>query len=147
MTCLNITRSRAENWHENLDPESWAWISIGEPDIPESIISNRILDALPNLKLSFWDIVEPLKSILPEEPPFLPPSEKDAARIVDFLVKNRGKNFLINCQAGKSRSGAICAFLEKHMSYEWLEEGKTRTFKRVGPNKLLVRMMEDYYYV
>jgi predicted protein tyrosine phosphatase len=142
--CQNITRFRAENWHENLDPETWAWISIGEPELVESFINNRILDALPNLKLSFWDTVETVYDILGA--PYHPPSEKDAARIVDFLVKNRGKNFLINCAAGISRSGAICAFLEKVFSYEWEKEGKTRTYKKHGPNKLLVRMMKDYYY-
>lgn len=141
--CLNISRESARSFLFNDFGKDCAWISIGEPETPESEIVNNVLDSLPRLKISFWDCAEVVEV---EGDLYLPPSEKDAAQIVNFVLQNRGKNFLINCAAGKSRSGAVCAFLEKHLGYEWLEEGKTRTFKKVGPNKLLLKMMEDYYY-
>lgn len=137
-TCQNITRYRAEQWHESLSPEDWAWISIGEPGIPDSEINNRILDNLSNLKLSFWDIIEVTYNIIGDDP-YFPPSKSDAARIVDFLVKNRGKNFIINCKAGISRSAAICKFLEECFGYEWVS-GK----EKARPNVLLHKLMVDY---
>lgn len=141
-TCQNINRYRAEMWHEqSLSPESWAWISIGEPEIPDSVINNRILDKLPNLKISFWDTTKIVHDVLGDT--YFPPSEKDAAKIVDFLVKSRGKNFIINCKAGISRSGAICKFLEETLGYEWIS-GKDRA----RPNSLLVKLLKqefDYF--
>lgn len=137
-TCQNINRYRAEKWHENLSPESWAWISIGEPEIPDSVISNRILDKLPNLKINFWDTTEIVHDIFGDA--YFPPSEKDAAKIVDFLVKNRGKNFLINCRKGISRSGAICKFLEETLDYEWIS-GK----ENARPNSLLVKLLKQEF--
>ena len=138
MTCQNITRHRAENWHENVDPENFAWISIGEPDIPDSIINNRILDKLPHLKLSFWDCTEEIVDIMGDT--YLPPNQQDAAKILDFLVKNRGKNFIVNCKAGKSRSGAICKFLEECLDYEWIN-GKDRA----RPNVLLYKLLKQEF--
>lgn len=134
-TCQNINRYRAEKWHENLSPEKYAWISIGEPEISDSVIGNRILDKLPNLKISFWDTTEIVQDVLGGE--YLPPSKQDAAKIVDFLVKNRGKNFIVNCKAGISRSAAICKFLEECFGYEW-ESGK----ERARPNGLLFDLLK-----
>jgi hypothetical protein len=70
------------------------WISIGEPDTPDSTVRNGFLDRLPNLKLQFWDVEKTIDGLFGEL--YLPPTKEHAARIVDFLVKNRGKNFLIN---------------------------------------------------
>ncbi len=137
-TCQNIARYRAEKWHENLSPENWAWISIGEPEIPDSVISNHILDKLPNLKISFWDTTEIVHDVLGDA--YFPPSEKDAVQIFHFIQENRGKNFIINCKAGISRSGAICKFLEENFDYEWVSvKDKAR------PNSLLVELLKNEY--
>lgn len=137
-TCQNINRYRAEKWHENLSPESWAWISIGEPEIPDSVISNRILDKLPNLKINFWDTTEIVHDVLGDA--YFPPSEKDAAQIFQFIQENRNKNLIINCKAGISRSGAICKFLEETLDYEWID-GKDRA----RPNSLLVKLLKQEF--
>jgi predicted protein tyrosine phosphatase len=148
---INLPRLSAQKFSGDLtgDTESWpqssiAWVSIGEPEDGDSIICNGWLDRTPNLKLQFWDTTTVVTDLFGET--FEPPTKSDAAQIVDFLVKNKTRNIVVNCAAGISRSGAVCAFLEKHLGYQWLEEGKTRTYKKHGPNKLLLRMMEEYYY-
>jgi len=135
-TCQNINRYRAEKWHENLSPEKWAWISIGEPEIPDSVIGNYILDKLPNLKISFWDCTEVIYDETGDF--YLPPDPLHAAKILQFIQENRGKNFIINCKAGISRSGAICKFLEEYLDYEWIN-GKDRA----RPNSLLVKLLKQ----
>lgn len=142
--CLNIHREAAQSYLSNDFTENCAWISIGEPNTPDSIIHNNFLDKLPNLRLQFWDVEKTIDGLFGEL--YAPPTKEHAAQIVDFVLENKPRNFLINCAAGISRSGAICAFLEKHLGYEWLEEGKQRSLKRIGPNKLLLRIMEEYYY-
>lgn len=146
---INICRLAARKINGGLiaEQDDWpqssvSWVSIGEPDDKESIVHNGWLDRVPNLKLQFWDLTEAVPLLDGYGTYLYPPSEKDAAQIVDFLVNNKGRNIIANCAAGVSRSGAVCAFLEKHMNYEWPEY-----FKQMArPNKLLVRMMEEYYY-
>ncbi len=137
-TCQNINRYRAEVWHENLSPENNAWISIGEPEIPDSIICNRILDNLPYLKLWFWDVTETVQDEFGDS--YFPPNEKDAVQIVRFILQNRGKNFIVNCKAGISRSGAICKFLEETLDYDWIS-GKDRA----RPNSLLLELLKQEF--
>jgi predicted protein tyrosine phosphatase len=118
-------------------------LSIGEPFVSDSFVSNKYLEGCPHLRLAFWDTCEPVEGLFGEI--FDPPTKEQAAQIVDFLEKNRGKNILVNCAAGISRSGAVCAFLEKHMNYEWLIAGRKRTYKKHGPNLKLLGLMEHYY--
>ena len=68
--------------------------------------------------------------------------KEEAAKIVDFLVRNRGKNFIVNCKAGISRSAAICKFLEECFDYEWIS-GKDRA----RPNGLLFDLLKLEYGV
>lgn len=143
--CTNLPRLNVCLWNRKVDPETECWISIGEPGLADTVVNNITLDKIPNLKIDFWDIVEPLASFIPEDPPFLPPLKEDAAKIIDFILENKGRNFLINCQAGISRSGAICKFLEDNLGYEWDKEGKTRTYKKHGPNKLLVGLLAENF--
>lgn len=138
MTCQNIRRFSAEHWAEPLDPTANAWISFSEPEIPDSIVSNRVLNKLPNLKISCWDCVEEKVDELGDV--YLPPTKEQAAEIVGFILANREKSFVVNCAAGISRSGAVCAFLEKNLGYDW-----TIGSNRARPNKLLLQMMNDYF--
>lgn len=117
----NLLRTAAQEFigGENWEQKNLAWVSIGEPDDKSSIIVNNWLDGVPNLKIQFWDLTEAVPLLDGYGTYLYPPTEKDAAAIVDFLVKNKGRNVLVNCAAGVSRSGAVCAFLEKHMGYEW----------------------------
>jgi len=140
----NLLRAAAQEFIGGKDwkKKDVAWVSIGEPDDKSSIVVNNWLDGVPNLKIQFWDLTEAVPLLDGYGTYLYPPTEKDAATIVDFLMKNKGRNILVNCAAGVSRSGAVCAFLEKHMGYEWLEYFK----ESARPNKFLLRMMEEYFY-
>lgn len=144
MKTLNIPRRTAFEFigDENFSRENLAWLSIGEPFCAESFVYNKYLEGSPHLRIAFWDTCEPVEGLWGEI--FEPPTKEQAAEIVDFLEKNRGRNILVNCAAGISRSGAVCAFLEKHFGYEWMEAGKRRTYKKHGPNLKLLELMENY---
>lgn len=38
-------------------------------------------------------------------------SDEDAKRLHDFIWRNQGKNFIIHCRAGMSRSQAVCRYI------------------------------------
>lgn len=140
-TCINLPRMAVNQWTRAVDPKVAAWISIGEPGLSASTVNNATLNRLPNLRIDFWDIVEPLVEIGTDRK-FLPPTPQEAAQIVDFILAHKEKNFLVNCQAGVSRSGAVCQFLQDCLGHQWDEDHK----KFARPNKLLLQMMKDYYY-
>ena len=114
------------------------WISISEPDMPLTVVKNYYLDHRPNLKLAFWDVGEDFSMNGQSYPPA---SEKDAKKIVDFILQNPGKDILINCAAGVSRSSAICKFCEDILGYEWVKERKVHA----RPNTYLFELMLKYY--
>lgn len=137
-TCQNIKRNAARVWWEYLSPKDYAWIQISEPEIPDSVISNSILGKLPKLEVSFWDCTEEIVDETGDV--YLPPNQKDAAQIFQFINENRDKNLIINCAKGISRSGAICKFLEENLDYEWIN-GKDKA----RPNSLLVELLKNEY--
>lgn len=141
MTVYNLPRWQAKG---NIFPFTDAcWISIHEPcerDGSESChIENEHLDKLPKLKIKFWDLTKPIVSS--DNVTFNPPGPKQARRLVEFLVKNRGKVVVANCAAGVSRSGAVALFCVDMFSYAWDRESK----QRAVPNMHLYRLMVDYY--
>lgn len=141
-TVSNIPRKIAENATETqVSPES-VWISITEPDLEHS--TNPVLDKLPTLKLKFWDITNPvcLLSLDGKSEGYgYPPSEHDAKAIVDFLLQNSNKHVIVNCKAGKSRSGAVAQFCHDMLGMRWPDEWQ----RRATPNSVLYRLMVDYY--
>ena len=110
-------RIQARKWRQPLNPDKWCWISIGEPEASFTHIFNPILDSLPNLKISFWDLSSPLEG-------YEMPTEEDCRAIVEFILENKGKRVIVNCAAGISRSGAVARFCEECLGYEWFGEGK-----------------------
>lgn len=114
------------------------WISISEPNMPLTIVQNYYLDHRPNLKLSFWDVGEDFSMNGQSYPPA---SENDAKMIVDFILQHPGKDILVNCAAGVSRSSAICKFCEEILGYEWVKERKVHA----RPNIHLLELMIKYY--
>jgi predicted protein tyrosine phosphatase len=134
----NISRIEAVNWKPPVDPDKNIWISIQEPEKPH--IQNSILDQIPNLKIRFWDLTAPVQRIELSEY-FYPPTEHDAKEIVDFLLTHQGKNVVVNCKAGVSRSSAVSQFCVYYLGYEWHADG----YKRAVPNHLLCNMMAEYY--
>lgn len=120
--------------------EDYIWISISEPDKPDSIVNSKVLDQLPKLKLAFWDVCETMEF---NRDIIHPPSENDARQIVLFLLANPDKNIIVNCAAGVSRSGAVAQFCQDFLGCEWVGDGKWRA----SPNHKLYSMMRDYYRI
>ncbi len=130
---INLSRRQAQGWGKPVGPSEYVWISIGEPEDGFSHISNPILDALPNLKLSFWDLEHPVNFRGRELPP---PSEVDARAIVDFLWEHKEKSVLCNCAAGVSRSGAVALFCYLN-GYQWIHPNRANA----SPNSRLVDLL------
>jgi rhodanese-related sulfurtransferase len=130
MKVYNINRLMATR--ELVKSVDGVWISIGEPDCPDS-------KPLPSdLHLDFWDITEPLE--LKDET--LEPITRDqAAELVTFLEKHRNKNVIVNCKAGISRSGAVARFCEDYLGYEW-DSGCKLTSQ---PNITVYNLMKAVY--
>ena len=144
---INLPRIYVQNWSPSKSYSSWinaekektVWISISEPNCLDSVVSNPFLDQLPKLSLSFWDLTQVIEH---DGETLFPPSDTVARHIVDFLLSHRGKNVLVNCAAGVSRSGAVAQFCADFLKYEWLEEGK----RKACPNHVLYNLMRDYFW-
>lgn len=55
------------------------------------------------IRLRFYDIAEPIRS----SPQYNPITAPQATLIARFVKKHRGKDIVVHCEAGISRSGAI----------------------------------------
>lgn len=139
-TCLNLPRYVVQNMTgENLNLDKLVWISIGEPDKGFEHVQNPVLDKIPKMKILFHDITSMDFDI--DYSDLVVPDRKIAHRIVRFILEHSAKNFIINCAAGVSRSGAICKFMEDHLEYKWPELTK----KFALPNILLYNLLVQAY--
>lgn len=89
-------------------PEDTAWICIhDEYDPPHKL---KVANNTRMLQLTFSDVrgVTPHKSKV-----YNPMSTEDALQILNFIAANKDKKIIVNCNAGISRSGAICLFIHK----------------------------------
>ncbi len=84
----------------------------------------------------FWDVSEDK----PERPAI---NEEQALLIAGFikLGMSQGKNILVNCHAGISRSGAVVALL-MDLGYEFKDTGLS---PRRLPNALVYRRIADHF--
>jgi predicted protein tyrosine phosphatase len=55
-------------------------------------------------------------------------------KILDFINRNLGKNFIVHCAAGISRSAAICLYL--HIMHQY--ELKLGFWQKSHPNKMVL---------
>ena len=83
-------------------PKDLCFITISDPDKENIDDKGHFLDTL---KLKFWDIEEEIGR-------FTPINLTQAKEIYDFIMKNKYSEFLINCEAGVSRSAAIGLAIE-----------------------------------
>lgn len=133
---VNVPRIAARTWKTTTgDP---VWISIYEPDQPESNIHNAILERHACLKIPMWDLTTPVPLVGKGEIAY-PPSARDAAQIVGFLEEHKGRNLVVNCAAGVSRSGAVAAFCHFRLGYNWLEIGREHAL----PNQVLLGLLDE----
>lgn len=92
---------------DKLDKENLVLITIGEPGnkIDSKLSLEETKDFKDVLMIEFWDIEEDFgdyKIITNEQ----------GKIIQDFIIKNIDNRFIINCQAGKSRSAAVGRAIE-----------------------------------
>lgn len=79
----------------------------------------------PNCEIFYFDDVIPVKkniitqilTIFEKEEPQGYMSEEDAQRMVRFIKKNIGKDFVVSCEYGKGRSVAVARLLERKYDY------------------------------
>lgn len=110
-------------WKDGNLPEDWVFIEIGEQKWNgyekepfwlnecdqvatfhfDDIAGYRVWDALPNIK---WTPIE-----LEINKTVYGMSENDSVKMFDFLDKNIGKNIMVHCAAGVSRSQGVVRFL------------------------------------
>ncbi len=106
-SCLEGIFSRNEILlNKNLISNDIAWISISDPNK-----ENVNIEAKNKLSLKFSDIEEETDNEILFNQVF-------AKQIVDFINKNKDKKFIINCEAGISRSAAVALFLESFLGLE-----------------------------
>lgn len=126
-TVYNIPRHDAKDTNRVFDASKYAWISIQEPLTRDGNIkphiTNEYLDKLPNLKVSFWDIEESQPGIVPASPEVLD-------ELFAFIMTHRDSNIVVNCAAGKSRSGAIAKFCVEKLGHIW----DIKSQQRADPN-------------
>ena len=91
-----------------LDKENLVLISIGEPGefYKDSILTKDEVSGFKDvLQLEFWDIEEDFGD-------YKIITDEQAKTIQEFIIKNKENRFIINCQAGKSRSAGVGKSIE-----------------------------------
>ena len=63
-------------------------------------------------------------------------SDEDARRVAEFVVKYRGKNIIVHCDAGISRSAGVAAAITKHLTGD---DSKIFNSQMRHPNMLCYR--------
>ena len=66
-------------------------------------------------------------------------TEKQAQQIIDFALDNRGREFIIHCTAGISRSGAVGQFLLDFLNGD--KEYFKKTNPHINPNGHISRIL------
>lgn len=123
-----MNRINAESFRFHSD---WACISIGSPGQPEVDFQCQKLYALLSLKFDDVDSEGAGYTII---------SDDDAKQIAWFVKKwyDEVPLIVVHCQAGLSRSTAICAAIQSYM-----QENERVYFDFFIPNSLVYRKVLD----
>ena len=71
-------------------------------------------------------------------------TENDIKQLIEFIVRNKDSNFVIHCEAGISRSGAIGLFINDYFNVMNKKEFKKINFN-IHPNKYIYNELVKYY--
>lgn len=128
---MSIFGRKQQPWIKNR-PQAWAEERVPPPNTVCISICHSSDVQLPKgyadvLRLRFDD-TDRDGQVLPH---CHPATDDDVARIAVFLLKHRGKNIVVHCTAGISRSGAIIEAALLHMR-EYQDRGWPR-----DPNRRL----------
>ena len=117
-------------------------ISITEPFQRKQ---NRSIDINCNdlLQLEFTDIRKQVSLDFLEEHKdnLLPISDFQIEAIKSFIIKNKDNPFIINCDAGISRSSAIGMLVEKLIGND-TDINKIQDFHRYSPNQIMLEKFD-----
>ncbi len=76
-------------------------------------------------------------------------NEEQAKQCVEFIEKNKGKNFFISCRAGKSRSQGVCRYILDMYGNEYGYD-ETKSCRKdnpcLTPNIRVVTMLKREFY-
>lgn len=145
-----LVYSKAE-FHEVVkeNRENTAYISIeGTPACIEHYIrdddNDHLLSSASNvLNLDFDDVTE--DEFEYEGHIFSTISLEQAKEVLEFVVRNIGKDFVIHCKAGRSRSQAVGRFIIECFPDEY-EEEKSRRLYKSGYNPEVLKRLKHVYY-
>ena len=96
---------------------------------------------------SIWDNyyrTEPDKFIVYKNELLKPITDKQAEEIVQFIIKNLGKHFIIHCYAGVSRSKAVTQFIFDTFDGYDKSDCKEWSDKEI-PNKFVLKKLKEAY--
>jgi predicted protein tyrosine phosphatase len=121
-------------------PKDLCFITISDPSRKNINHNNHFVDTL---ELKFWDIEEDIGS-------YKIITNEQAKQIYDFIVKNKDKEFLINCEAGVSRSAGVGLAIEyllrdKEFYPKWEQfPSKVSQHWRYQPNMTVFNMIISF---
>lgn len=97
------------------------------------------------LNLEFDDITE---DITWKGHKFLAITEKQADKIIDFISKNKGKNFYVHCKAGISRSGAVSTFIYSFFNDNGIYDKHDfeKYNSHIRPNNYVLTLLKRKFY-
>lgn len=94
-------------------PKDTAWICIHDEYEPPHQL--KVSDRQNILELTFADV----RGVTTHNGQvYHPMTISDTYKILDFVETNKDKTLLVNCNAGVSRSGAICFFIHKTYGHQ-----------------------------
>lgn len=129
------TLCRTNGWNDSNIPTDKAFISIcctdeckrgyilaRDPDAEDEHWFKEDHDNVINL--NFDDIIDDEMTSTTNEGTFIYKciSEEDTAKLARFIEKNRGKDFIIHCRAGKSRSQGVARYI--YDTYQEYQNGR-----------------------
>lgn len=105
----------------------------GTPKVTTGELVNRIKGKFAKIhEMKFWDLEAPSEVFFAPGQFYEPPSAEEIQEIYNLLTRTDWTNIYVACMAGKSRSGAIAAFANHKLGYNW-----TMNKDRAIPNKLI----------
>jgi len=129
LKCINISAREAARLGGL--PKNWAMISINEEhqqEYPLQFSGEKLI------RVRFSDVTHKIEH---KGQVYDSIKHESALKIVDFIDKYKDHNFICHCQAGVSRSGAVCMFLHLIHGHEL----KSDYFLTSYPNPYILGML------
>ena len=72
-------------------------------------------------------------------------SKEQASKLFDFIENNLGKEFIIHCRAGQSRSQAVAEFIFRYYSDIYKRDDFETSSSRITPNIQVISVLSECY--